>query len=197
MVAQVTAKLPANFGHTGFDSPTGPAGYGGISAGQSDSWTAYQPTCFHAGGVAATLAAFGNDSTPVNTETYLIEVFVPMSTTLTGIAILNGSVASGNVTVGLADATGAPIAAAVSASTSISGTNAYQQVPFATPYLAEGPAKYFVQVQFDTNTTPRYRTHIVGNFLAGKQTSQTYGTLTSFTPPTGFTTLIAPVCDTY
>lgn len=121
---------------------------------------------------------------------------VQETTTLTGVAVFNGSDVTGNVTVGLATAAGAPIAAAKSASTAGSGTDAYQRIPFATPYAAVGPAMYYLQVQYDS-ATARYNTHTVGNFGCLVQTAQTYGTLASFTPPTTFVTNVCDIASLY
>lgn len=154
------------------------------------------PRLIASGGAPATLTTSGNDSTPVTTETYVFEVYVPYNMTITGVALFNGSNVTGSVTVGLADSAGAPITAAKSASTAGSGTTAYQLVPFAAPYVAAGPNWYFVQVQY-SSATARYRAHTVGVFGCSKQTSQTYGTLTSFTPPTTFTTNICNIASLY
>lgn len=154
------------------------------------------PSSFSTGGAAAVTTTQGTDTTPSATETYVARVFIPINTTLTGISVLNGSAVSGNMTVALADSSGVPIANAKSASTAQSGTAAYQQVPFASPVAVKGPGEYFVMLQFD-NTTSRFRSHLLGNFKAGKLTSQTYGTIASFTPPTGFTASLGPVADTY
>ena len=116
--------------------------------------------------------------------------------TLTGIALFNGSDVTGNVTVGLADSTGAPIAAAKSASTAGSGTDAYQLIPFATAYKAVGPASYFIQVQY-SSATARYNCHTLGTHGVLVQTAQTYGTFASFTPPTTFVTNVANICGLY
>lgn len=154
------------------------------------------PRGIHIGQTPAIASTDGNDSTPVITETYISEVFVPANTIITGIALFNGSNVTGNVTVGLADSTGAPITAAKSASTAGSGTDAYQLIPFAAPYAAVGPATYFIQVQYSSGTA-RYNTHVLGTHGVSKQTSQTYGTLTSFTPPTTFTTVIGNIAGLY
>ena len=143
-----------------------------------------------------TVSTDGTDSTPVTTETYVSEVFIPANMTVTGVALFNGSNVTGNVTVGLADSVGAPIAAAKSASTAGSGADAFQLIPFATPYAAKGPATYFVQVQYDSGTA-RYNTHTIGTHAVTKQTSQTYGAFTSFTPPTTFTTAIGNMGSLY
>ncbi len=171
---------------------------GSIQFGASGNSTpaAYSARNVNAGGISAVLAADGNNSTPVTTETYISEIFVPYNCTVTGVAVFNGSDVTGSMTVGLADASGTPIAAAVSASTAGSGTDAYQLVPFAAPYAAVGPAKYHIMVQYNSGTA-RYNTFAVGKHAVTKQTSQTYGTLVAFTPPTTFTTVIGNICGLY
>lgn len=174
---------------TGIVTPTGGvAAAGGFAA---------SPRLCYVGGTPAITATQGTDSTPVNTETYIGEVFIPSNTTVTGVAILNGSAVAGNVRISLANNSGVPIAAALTASTAQAGTAVYQLIPFAVAYAALGPATYYVLVQFDTNTTPRVRTHVVGTFGASKKTGETYGTFTTVTPPTTFTTVLAPIASLY
>lgn len=151
-------------------------------------------TCFHSGGLGVTAAATGTDATPVVTETYIAEVFIPLNATLTGIAVLNGTLVAGNITVALADSYGNIVAR--SASTAASGAAAFQQVPFSAPFQAKGPGRYFIVLQ-SNNTGYRFRAHALGNFRAGKLTSQTYGTLPNFTPPAGFTASLGPIADVY
>lgn len=200
MATQNYATLPTSFGNSGVVTTTGPDGSGGFSPeggpGLVATTTGGGPTVFHGGGVSAAAVVFATDTTPVVTETYITEVFIPYTANLTGIAVLNGSGTAGNVTVGLCDNTGTVLTAAKSASTAQSGSN-YQKIPFAAVYKAVGPARYFIQVQFSDGTTARVRTHVVGAFDTQKQTGQTYGTLTSFTPANTFTTNVGPVASTY
>lgn len=152
----------------------GPAGGFGNSA-----------RCVHSGNTPPATSAAGTDATPVITEVYITEVKVPANLVVTGLAIFNGSVASGNLKVGLANSSG--LVVATSASTAMSGTDAYQRVPFTTTYNAYGPATYYGLVIID-NTTARINCHPFGNFGAGKQTGQVYATgFTTITPPTTFT----------
>jgi hypothetical protein len=169
-------------------TPTaGVAAAGGFSVSPRN-WA----TCGTSGNAAT--AAF-TDQTPVNTEVYIAEVFVPANATITGVALFNGSVASGNVKVGLANSSGANVA--TSASTAVSGTTAYQRVPFTGTYAAKGPATYYVESFYDNNTV-RGTTHTVGDCGASKQTGQTYATgFTTVTPPTTFTTALGPVASLY
>lgn len=136
----------------------------------------------------------GTDTTPAITETYVARVFLPVNASLTGVSILNGSAAAGNVTVILYDKDGVPVAQ--SASTAQSGTAAYQQIPFSAVYNAQGPGRYFVGVQF-SSTSARFRTHILGNFPAFKKTGETYGTATALTVVSTFTTAVGPIASTY
>lgn len=163
------------------------------NVGASYSITA--PRGIHTGQHAAYVSTDGNNSTPVVTETYVSEIIVPANCTITGIALFNGSDVTGNVTVGLATAAGVPITAAKSASTAGSGTDAYQLVPFAAAYVA-APGTYFIQVQYSSGTA-RYNCHTLGTHAILVQTAQTYGTLTSFTPPTTFVTNVGNICGLY
>lgn len=138
----------------------------------------------------------GTDTTPATTETYISPVFVPTNMTITGVAVFSGTAVTDNLTVGLATAAGAPIAAAISADTLDTGADAFQRVPFAVPYVAVGPAMYWVQLQYD-GTTSRFNSYTFGNCPVTKQTAQTYGVMTSFTPPTTFTTAVGPMVGLY
>ncbi len=147
------------------------------------------------GNPADAATASATNQTPVATEVYIAEVTVTNNVAVTGVAVYNGSVASGNLKVGLADATGAVVA--TSASTASSGTTVYQRVPFTATYNAVGPATYYILAFYDNNTV-RPTAHTVGNCGASKQTAQTYATgFTAITPPTTFTTALGPVASLY
>lgn len=162
----------------------------GIAAG--GGFTA--PVVFHTGGTSPATATTGTDTTPVVTETYIAEVFIPCNTTITGLALLNGSAVAGNIKLALASSAGAILAQ--TASTAASGTAGYQSVPLTATYAIKGPAKYFVLLQCN-NTSMRFRSHAVGVFGAGKKTGETYGTFTAITPPAGFTANLGPIVSTY
>lgn len=153
------------------------------------------PTSFPSGGVGVASVTAGTDKTATNTETYIVEMFIPVTTTLTGIAIIGTASSTGNVQISLADSAGTVIAAAQSASTAATAAAAFQQVPFAAPYVAKGPAKYFVLLQ--NSGANHFEAHTIGNFGASKKTSEVFGTFTNVTPPTTFTTALGPICSTY
>lgn len=138
----------------------------------------------------------GTEVTCVATTTYVAELFIPANMTVTGVALVNATAVAGNIQVGLATSAGAPIAAALSASTAASGTAVYQRVPFATPYAAKGPATYYVQLQCN-NVGYKFRSHTIGDFGAQSQAAGTFGTFVSFAPAGTFTTAVGPVASLY
>lgn len=152
------------------------------------------PTVFHSGSAAPVAVTTGTDATAVNTETYIVEVFIPVQTTLTGVKWLGLASSTGNVQFNLADSTGALIAGAATASTATAATANYQTAAFAATYVAK-PGKYFVLMQ--NSGSNHYRAHALGNFGAAKKTGETYGTFTAVTAPTTFTADLGPICDVY
>jgi hypothetical protein len=167
---------------------------GGISA--AGGFTA-APRCIHTGGVTVTQTTDGNDTTPVITETYIAEVFVPANMSITGIAIFNGSaVGTDKLVAALYDSTGAVVANSALAGVTATGTDTFQRLPFTAPYSARGPATYYVGLQVN-GTTYRFNSHIAGNFGASKKTTELFGTLTTITPPTTFTTAVGPIASLY
>lgn len=156
------------------------------------------PRALHAQGQKAVTTSDGNDSTPSTTETYITSMFVPCNMTITGVKVFNGSDVTGNIRIGLANAvTGAPIAAALTATTAGSGTDAYQTIAFAAPYAAVGPANYLVCVQY-SSATARYNTHTLGTDPCIVQTGTTFGTMPTVSPlPTVFVTNIGNIMSFY
>lgn len=151
------------------------------------------PRVAHTGGVPVKASTDGTDSTPVITETYIAEVEVAVGARVTGFANFNGSVASGNLKAILYNSAGAVIAS--SASTAMSGTDAFQRIPFAAPINLR-PGRYFVGLQIN-NTTARVNMHPIGNFAAFKKTGEVYGTATAITPVSTFTANVGPMGGLY
>ena len=210
MVAMLTINLGPR--DTEFSTPAaqdgvtvnGPLATGAVTASGAISNTtgltaatgSTAPTVAHSGAIGASSATMGTDTTPSVTETYIVEIPVIANATFTGISILNGTAVAGNIQMSMATSAGVPITAAKTASTAAAGTAAFQQVPFATPWAATGPGKYFILLQCN-NTGYRFRSHAVGNFGASKKTGETYGTFTTVTPPTTFTANLGPIADLY
>lgn len=134
------------------------------------------------------------DSTPSATVVNIGEVLVPNNVTVTGVANFSGSVASGNLKVGLADSTGAIVA--TSASTAMVGTDSYQRIPF-TATVALLPGTYYILTFYD-NATARYNSPPLGSFGAAQQTGQVYATgFTAITAPSTFVANVAPIASLY
>ncbi len=212
----VTIGGSANFdmsGSTGtFKTPTGAftLGSGTVTGSPTFSGTVTatggliqsstnKSTVFHSGGIGFGATTAATQHQIVTTETYYAEVFIPANATITGVAVLNGATTNAgvNLNVGLANSAGTIVAS--SATTTAQGAaNAWQQIPFSSPYSAVGPGKYFLAVQ-GSATTGYIATHTIGNFGASKVTSETYGTFltTASYATTTFTTALGPVADTY
>jgi len=164
---------------------------GGIAAAGG---FASSPRNFAVGGLVPAVSTDFTDATPVNTETYIGEVFVPANCTVTGIAVFNGSNVTDNIIVALANSSGAIVAQSIS--TAGSGTDAYQRIPFTGTYAAVGPATYYVLSQY-AGSTSRYNAPPLGSFGASKKTGEVFGTFTTITPPTTFTTNLCNIASLY
>lgn len=184
------ATFQSTSSYTGAQTPTGGIGPAGGFA---------MPTDFSTGNRGVTSTTGLNQKQFVTTESYFAEIFVEGNVTLTGISVLNGhtTTASQNINVGLANSSGVIVAS--SATTTAQGAaDSYQQIPFTSTYAALGPALYYIVVQ-GSQTTGFLATHAIGNFKAGKVTSETYGTFltTASYSATNFTANLGPVADTY
>lgn len=181
----------------------------GLDMSSAQTGARPSPRTCNTGNQGAQLAADGNNSTPVSTELYVAELFVPATCLVTGIAVFNGSDVTDNVKVALYDVAGNLLRA--SASTAGSGADAYQLVPFATgptgaaatTVVLPGPATYYVGTCY-AGSTSRFNTFAVGSFGGGKITGLVFatnfaaaGTALTITPPTTFTTALAPIASLY
>lgn len=168
---------------------------GGIAA--AGGLAAYA-TAVHSGGAPAMASGDGYDSTPVVTEIYISEIFVPANMSVAGIAVLNGSVASDDWHRALLDKDGALVAGTPTGAVTSSGTDSYQKAPFTGGAVTVlGPATYYV-AQICDGVVDRYNTHALGAFIAGKITSQTYGAIPATnTLPSGFTANLGPIASLY
>lgn len=155
------------------------------------------PTVFYACNQSPVAVATGTDATAVNTETYIVEIFIPVTTTITGVAWLGLATSTGNVQFSMANASGTPITAAQTATTATTTTVDWQAAAFVAPWVAYGPAKYYVLMQ--NSGSNHYRSIVLGRCGASKKTGETYGTFTTVTPPAAgtFTTGLVPFVSTY
>ena len=183
--------LTGTLSTAGIYTPTGGvASSGGFSS---------SPRLCHTGGVPAILTTSGTNSTD-NTAgmVYLAEIFVPNNKSVTGVGIFNGTAVAGNGKMMLYDSSGTRVA--ISASTAMAGTTAYQLIPFTGgPIAVTGPATYYIGAIYDT-TTHDLRGHVLGTFGTGTDAGNTYATDSTFatvTVPTTFTADIGPIASLF
>lgn len=165
-----------------------------LEAPPQTAWGGVAPTVFNTGNALFPAVTSGNDSTAVNTETYISQIDIPVQTTLTGVQWMGLATSTGNVQFSLADSTGAVITAAQTASTATAATANYQSASFVATYLAK-PGKYFLLMQ--NSGSNHYRAHTIGVFGCSKKTTEVFGTFTAVTPPTTFTTNLCPIAATF
>lgn len=100
----------------------------------------------------------GNNTTPVAGSVFYGTIEIPKTMRLTGISILNGTVAgTDDLYFGLYRADGVRVAYTLLAGTVASGIGRFQDIAFTTPYLATGPARYWISYTSE-GTTTRFRT---------------------------------------
>jgi hypothetical protein len=135
------------------------------------------------------------------TEEYCTELDVPFSMLATGLGVLNGTtVGTDNHLVILRDASGIPLANSATAGAVSAGASTYQHYNFTAKYYVVGPARYFgcTQSNGTTDTLRHAITAVNNNVIAGKLTSQTFGTIAAApTMPTTFTTALGPYYQIY
>lgn len=188
-------------------APKPPGGYSNKVPGASAS-----ARILHTGTSGVVNTADGNNSTPVITEVYLAEMFVPFPTVIQGLAFFAGSVNSDNIKLALFDAFGNIVCATASTAGNTTA-DAYQRVPIASEFQTSAgvatagtqaylaPGTYFLGAILD-GTTSRLNTFAVGNFGAGKVTGAVYATAFATTSlslavPTTFTTALGPIGGPY
>lgn len=151
--------------------------------------------------ILSVLATSGTDSACTNGNIYWASVYIPHSCTITGIKILNGTVAgTDSVIVALYDNAGTLLANSSLSGTVTSGAVAFQSVPFTATEDVVGPSYCYIAVQFN-GTTDRFRTIPSGNVVeytsVCNSTTGTFGTLPSLTVGTTFVANQGPIAVTY
>jgi len=179
---------------------------GGLAPAGGTTIVLARPGCVHTGGIPVSITGSGIDATPVVTEIYYSELFIPCNMSVTGISVFNGSVASDDWHRALLDADGALVSGSATGAVTSSGTDAYQKVPFSGGAITLlGPATYYV-AQICDGTTDRYNAHgtattgmcLPTNMVAGKLTGQTYGAIPATNTLTlTYTTDLGPIASLY
>jgi len=157
------------------------------------------PRLCHTGGIPAQVSTDGTELDIVVTELYVGQVYVPADMTVTGVSIMTGTNTNGNAKVCLFDSAGVRVAISASTDVSSFAADSYNDIAFSAAYSAKGPATYYVGIICDDNTND-LNTHTFGKFNAGKITGLVYATEAGYatiTPPSTFTTALAPIASLY
>lgn len=147
----------------------------------------------------ATLTA-GTSTTGLATSVYVTQVFIDNNASLTGIAVNNAAtVGTNKYIVVLFNSSGVPLANSALAGVTTAGASSWQKIPFTAPVAVVGPAVYFVGVYINGATDTFYTIPAAGEYVgsAGSVTGQTFGTVSTITPPSTFTAGAGPIVHTY
>lgn len=99
----------------------------------------------------------GNNTTPTAGSVYYGTIYIPQTKLITGLSILNGTVASTDqVYMGLHRADGVLVANTLLAGTNSSGIGRFQDIDLTATFLATGPARYWISFVSE-GTTMRFR----------------------------------------
>lgn len=99
----------------------------------------------------------GNNQTPVAGTVYYGTIEIPRTMLVTGLSILNGTVAgTDDLYMGLFRADGVLLANTLLTGTAASGIGRFQDIALTATFLATGPARYWISVTSE-GTTTRFR----------------------------------------
>lgn len=135
------------------------------------------------------------------TTLYCTELNMPLSKTLTGLSVLNGTTVTANARyVILYDSAGRALANSALAGQASVTASVYETYAFTTPFYAVGPAQYFGCLQDNATGSTTVRMAVTGQadgYLTKGQTSAVFGTVPVLTVPTTFTTAVGPFMRAY
>lgn len=158
--------------------------------------------CVKDAGFALATAGTNTTLAAATTFSYVSEIDIPISMTVTGISVLAGGTAGGanNWAVALFTSAGGTAVAHSASTTSASSTNAFLDLPFTVAYSATGPGQYWAEFQSD-GTTDKIQTIAAANSWkrgwTQKPASTAFGTFPSLTPPSTFTADVGPIACLY
>ena len=174
---------------------------GGITfPGGTGQVTTSQPyTAFSTFPVA--LVGLITSTTDVAGQIWFSQLFIPSSTTLTGICILAGGGAmTDNWIGGLYNAAGTLVANTALAGTALATASAYNCVNFTATVAVTGPQTYFAAFQGSGTTAGQmyiYGTKAAPNNYGTGTQAGSFGTLAAITPTVTYTAAKGPVMSVY
>lgn len=171
---------------------------------QDGAQVTYDPslgwTTFASGGAPNGLnSSSGSNSVPVAGTWYYCDLFVPFTTTVTGLIVPGGSPGGTDswIVAAWPAAGGAALANSALAGTAAPATNTSKKIAFTAPVSLPGPAVYKVAIQ-SNGTTARLLnfSNAVEGFVTGTQAG-VFGTVPSLTPGSSYTQNAGPMVKTY
>lgn len=171
---------------------------------QNGGQVTYDPpipwTSFASGGSPNGLnSSSGSNTVPVAGTWYYCDLFVPFTTTATGLIVPGGSPGGTDswIVAVWPAAGGTALANSATAGTAAPATNTSKKIAFTTPVVLPGPAVYKVAIQ-SNGTTGRLLnfSNAVEGFVTGTQAG-TFGTVPSLSPGTTYNQSQGPMAKTY
>lgn len=189
----ISVTAPAQGGQTLISDCVGSVWVNGPPIAQNNTmfrWYQPQP------GAVAYSSINGTGTVLVAGTFYCNEIDITGPKFVTGLGVLNGSVATtDNHLVALYDATGNLVANSATAGVLAATASVYQNISFTTPYYVVGPGQYFGCLQ-SNGTTATIRMEVTGTQDQYLTTSFTgvFGTIPAKMTqvPTTFTTAVGP-----
>lgn len=140
--------------------------------------------------------SLGTNSTDVNGQLWVTDLWVPFAKRITTIGVLQGGTATtDNILVALYDTTGTLLANSATAGETLSGANTFKELALLSAVQVY-PAQYWVAVQGNGTTAGAIRTIAASTFVDVLTTviAGTFGTVpASITVPTTFTANNGPI----
>lgn len=146
------------------------------------------------------LASIGTNTTDINGQLWITDLFVPANKSITKVAFLQGATATTDNTMIAIYTPSGQLMAQTATGVTLSGANTFQETSLsATPVTLAGPATYYIAVQ--GNGTAAGAIQTLGSTYTTVRSSTAAGTFgtfpTTITLPTAFTAGQAPVVYVY
>jgi len=139
--------------------------------------------------------SFGNATTYISGQVFLMNIFVPFDMTVTNINVLNGGTVGTNACiVVLYNSAGTVLRTSALAGATTAGANAFQTYALTSSIAVQGPGRYFVGIQCN-GATDNVRTVAASTFagLVTQSNAGVFATIPAITPPTTFTANVGPI----
>jgi hypothetical protein len=146
------------------------------------------------------LTSIGTNTTDVNGQLWVSDIFIPISRSITTIGFLQGGTATTDkCLVAIYNAAGTLLGNSATAGVTLSGANTFQEQALTASVALTGPGTYFVALQCNGTAAGAFQILASPNIMnRSSVVSGTFGTVpATITPPTSWTTGQAPVVYVY